>query len=213
MRSMSAVDWDARYHGPDLVWSATPNMWVAEQTRDLTPGRVLDLACGEGSNSIFLAQQGWQVTGADFAVAGLDKARTLAQSQPAPATPIQWVRADATTFTSTTAFDLVMLVYLQLPSLQRRAAIHAAWHVLAPGGILLVIAHHRDNLSGGVGGPQDPEVLYTPQDVLADLALIDPAAMIRQAQRVERAVTGHDRPALDTLVRAGKASLDQASGG
>jgi SAM-dependent methyltransferase len=170
MRSMSAADWDARYQGPDLVCSATPNMWVAEQARDLAPGRVLDLACGEGRNSIFLAQQGWQVTGADFSVAGLDKARTLAQSQPAPATPIQWVRADATAFASTAAFDLVMLVYLQLPPLQRRAAIHAAWHVLAPGGILLVIAHHRDNLSGGVGGPQDPEVLYTQQDVLADLA-------------------------------------------
>lgn len=205
MRSMSAADWDARYQGPDLVWSATPNMWVAEQTRDLTPGRVLDLACGEGRNSIWLAQQGWQVTGVDFSVAGLDKARTLAQSQPAPANSIQWMHADATTFTSTTTSDLVMLVYLQLPPLERRAAIHAAWHVLAPGGVLLVIAHHMDNLSGGVGGPQDPEVLYTQQDVLADVALIDSAAMIRQAQRVERVVTGHDRPVLDTLVLAGKA--------
>ena len=204
MKSMSAADWDARYQGPDLVWSATPNVWVAQQTQDLTPGRVLDLACGEGRNSIWLAQQGWQVTGADFSVAGLDKARALAQSQPAPATPIQWVRADATTFTSTTAFDLVMLVYLQLPPLQRFAAIHADWHVLAPGGILLVIAHHLDNLSDGVGGPQDPEVLYTQQDILDDLAPIDPTATIQQAQRMERVVAGYDRPALDTLVLARK---------
>jgi SAM-dependent methyltransferase len=201
---MSAADWDARYQGPDLVWSATPNRWVAQQTRDLVPGRALDMACGEGRNSIWLAQQGWQVTGADFSAAGLDKARMLAQSQPAPANPIQWVRADATTFTSTTEFDLVMLVYLQLPPLERRAAIHAAWQALAPGGTLLVIAHHLDNLHGGVGGPQDPEVLYTQHDVLADLVLIDPAATIQLAQRVERAVTGHDLPALDTLVQACK---------
>ena len=204
MKSMSVADWDARYQGPDLVWRTTPNMWVAQQTRDLVPGRALDLACGEGRNSIWLSQQGWQVTGADFSAAGLDKARTLAQSQPAPAHPIIWLCADATTFAGTTTFDLAMLVYLQLPPLDRRAAIHAAWSALAPGGTLLVIAHHLDNLHSGVGGPQDPEVLYTQQDVLADLAQIDPAATIQLAERVERAVTGHALPALDTLVRAGK---------
>lgn len=100
MRAMSAADWDARYQGPDLVWSSTPNMWVEQETRGLIPGRVLDLACGEGRSSIWLAQQGWQVTGADFSAAGLDKARILAQSQPPPATPIQWMCTDATTFTS-----------------------------------------------------------------------------------------------------------------
>ena len=204
MKSMSAADWDERYQGPDLVWSATPNMWVAQQTRDLVPGRALDLACGEGRNSIWLSQQGWQVTGADFSAAGLNKARTLARSQPAPAHAITWLCADATMFTSASTFDLVMLVYLQLPPHERRAAIHAAWRVLAPEGILLVIAHHLDNLHAGVGGPQDPEVLYTQQDVLADLALIDSAATIQLAQRVERAVTGHDLPALDALVRARK---------
>ena len=204
MKSMTSTDWDARYQGPDLIWSATPNMWVAQQTHDLVPGCALDLACGEGRNSIWLAQQGWQVTGVDFSSAGLDKARMLAVTQPAPATAITWRCADATTFTSATTFDLAMLVYLQLPPLLRRAAIHAAWQTLSPGGTLLVIAHHLDNLHAGVGGPQDPAVLYTEQDVLDDLALIDPAATVLLAQRVERAVAGHDRPALDTLVRASK---------
>jgi hypothetical protein len=33
MTSTSATDWDDRYRGADLVWSATPNRWVAEETQ------------------------------------------------------------------------------------------------------------------------------------------------------------------------------------
>jgi SAM-dependent methyltransferase len=148
MTSMSATDWDDRYRGTDLVWRATPNRWVAEETADLAPGRALDLACGEGRNSIFLAQQGWGVTGVAIA-----KSRRLAQAQQPPI-DIDWRCADATGFDEPGSYDLAMLVYLQLPALQRRAAIRAAWQSLRPGGVLLVIAHHSDNLAAGVGGPQ-----------------------------------------------------------
>lgn len=92
---------------------------------------------------------------------------------------------------------------MQLPQARRRAAIHAAWRVLNPGGTLLVIAHHLDNLHGGVGGPQDPEVLYRQQDVLADLPY-RARRPDRRAERAARVVAGQDRPALDTLVVAGK---------
>jgi SAM-dependent methyltransferase len=83
MTSMSAADWDSRYGGTDLVWGATPNMWVEQEIAGLTPGRALDLACGEGRNSIWLAARGWQVTGVDFSAAALAKAETLARA-PSP---------------------------------------------------------------------------------------------------------------------------------
>jgi len=78
MTSMSAADWDARYRSAELVWSATPNMWVEQETAGLMPGRALDLACGEGRNSIWLAEQGWQVTGVDFSPVAVRTARVLA---------------------------------------------------------------------------------------------------------------------------------------
>ena len=59
-------------------------------------------------------------------------------------------------------------------------------------------------LAQGVGGPQDPAVLYTAADVTADLAVIDPRAEVEIAERVERPVEGAQRPALDALVRARK---------
>jgi hypothetical protein len=97
-----------------------------------------------------------------------------------------------------------MLVYAQLPAEPRRAALRSAWDALAPNGILLVIAHHIDNLTLGVGGPQDPTVLFSEVDVVADLRTIDGSATVELAERATRAVAGGDRPALDVLVRARK---------
>ena len=204
MTSMSATDWDDRYRGTDLVWSATPNRWVAQETALLTAGRALDLACGEGRNSIFLAQQGWYVTGVDFSQEAIAKAERLEQAQQTPIT-VDWRCADATQFAEPSNYDLTMLVYLQLPAPQRRLAIRAAWQSLRSGGVLLVIAHHSDNLASGVGGPQDPAVLYTQDDVLTGLTDVGAHYTTQRAARVDRPVEGQDRPALDTLVRVAKA--------
>ena len=69
---------------------------------------------------------------------------------------------------------------------------------LAPGGTVLVVAHDLINLGEGVGGPQEPEVLYTPEDVVADLA----GLVIERAERVRRPVG--ESEAIDALVRATK---------
>ena len=198
---MSADEWDERYRGAELVWGATPNRWVEQEVTGLVAGRALDLACGEGRNSVWLAQRGWQVTGVDFSAEAIGKARALAAEV---AEPIEWLCADVTEFQRPGAFDLALIVYLQLAADQRRAAVAAGWAALAPGGTLIVIAHDSDNLAEGVGGPQDPAVLYTAADVSADLARLDLEATIERSARVERPVDGADRPALDALFRARK---------
>jgi SAM-dependent methyltransferase len=207
MTSMSAADWDSRYSGSDLIWGSAPNLWVEQETAGLPPGRALDLACGEGRNSIWLAGRGWQVTGVDFSTAALAKAETLARGHVPPAT-VRWECADVTTFRSTAPFDLAVLAYLQLPAPERLRAIMSAWNCLAPHGILLVIAHHSDNLSDGVGGPQNPDVLYSHRDVTADLGMIDCSAIVERSERASRPVAGSDRPALDVVVRARRPDPD-----
>ncbi len=207
MTSISADDWDARYRGSDLVWGAAPNVWVEQEIAALPPGRAVDLACGEGRNSVWLAARGWQVTGVDFSAAALAKAETLALGNTPPVR-IDWKCADVTTFRSRTPFDLAVLAYVQLPAPARLKAIMSAWNCLAPNGILLVIAHHPDNLADGVGGPQDPAVLYSNRDVTADLGAIDCSATVERTERVPRPVAGSDRPALDTVVRASRPGPD-----
>lgn len=75
---MDARDWDERYREKPLLWSAGPNRFIEEELADLEPGTVLDVACGEGRNSVWLARRGWDVTGVDFSPVALDRAREMA---------------------------------------------------------------------------------------------------------------------------------------
>lgn len=196
---MDARDWDERYAANELVWSNEPNQFVATELADLPPGRALDLAAGEGRNAIWLARRGWEVTAADFSQVALDKGRTLAGD-----TAVRWVCADATTWSEPAAYDLVVLAYLQLPAAQRRAAVRAAYDALVPGGTFLLVAHDSTNLAEGAGGPQDPAMLMTAEDVLADLE--GTAYDVVRAERVARTVGDRHgeepvRTAWDCLVR------------
>lgn len=196
---MKAEQWDERYRSTDLVWGTPPNRWVERELADLAPGRALDLACGEGRNALWLAARGWQVSAIDFSAVALDKGRAL-ESRQAPPTRVDWVHADATTYRCAEHVDLALLCYLQLPRAEWRAALMRAADALGSGGTLLVIGHDSTNIADGVGGPQDPAVLFTAADVVADLAGTD--LVIERAEAVHRPVDGADRPAVDALVRA-----------
>lgn len=176
---MDADAWDERYAASELVWSAEPNRFVAEELAALPPGRAADLAAGEGRNAIWLARRGWQVTAVDFSQVALDKGRRLAGD-----TPVEWVRGDATSWQSSEPLDLAVLAYLQLVAHERRAAVRGAVGSLAPGGTFLLVAHDTTNLTEGTGGPQDPAVLMTAEDVLADLDGIE--VEVLRAERVAR---------------------------
>lgn len=197
---MSSADWDRRYAGSDLLWTATPNRFLVAEAGDLAPGRALDLATGEGRNAVWLAEQGWQVVGVDFSEAGLAKARRLAAARDVEA---EWVAADLLEYRpEPRAFDLVLVFYLQLPESERPPILRAAADAVAAGGTLLALAHDSSNLEHGHGGPRNPDVLYTPDDVVRDL---DGSGLeIERADVVQRPVETPDgeRIALDALVRA-----------
>ena len=78
---MDRHDWDARYAGEQLVWSAEPNRFLVAEVDGLPPGRALDVACGEGRNAIWLAEHGWMVTAVDFSAVAIDKGRRLAAAR------------------------------------------------------------------------------------------------------------------------------------
>ena len=144
---------------------------VAAELAGLPPGRALDLAAGEGRNALWLADRGWEVTAVDFSLAGLDKGRTLqTRHERGRDLHIDWVHADVLAYDSGPAtYDLALIAYLQLPAAQRSVAVRRAFTALRDGGTLFVVAHDSTNLDEGTGGPQDATVLYTAQDVLADL--------------------------------------------
>lgn len=191
---MKRDGWNRRYAGSELLWTAEPNRFLVAEISGLPPGRALDLACGEGRNAVWLAERGWEVTGVDFADVGLDKARGLAAARGVDPT---WVEADLLDYDPPPeAFDLVVILYLQLSADERHRVLRSAAAAIAPGGTLLVVAHDRSNLEHGHGGPQDPRMLATPQEVAGDLDGLE----IQFAKVVER--RDGDLVALDLLVRA-----------
>ncbi|MFC7217494.1 class I SAM-dependent methyltransferase [Streptomyces polyrhachis] len=191
--------WDDRYADADLVWGAEPNRWVARETGPLPPGRALDLAAGEGRNALWLAGRGWRVTAVDFSSVGVERGRRLTAEAPAEVGGrVTWVCADVLAYEPERgAYELVLLSYLHLPAGERGPALRTAAGALAPGGSLLVVGHDTTNLTEGTGGPKDARVLFTPADVLADLAGAGLEAV--RAERVLRPVPQPDGRTVDAV--------------
>ena len=193
---MKREDWDARYAGVTNRWSAKPNRFLVSEVGNLEPGRALDLACGEGQNAIWLATLGWDVVGVDYSEIAVSKARERATQEGAE---VDFVCADLVEYEpAREAFDLVVILYLHIPSTQR-ASVHAkASAALAAGGTFLLLGHDLANLTDGVGGPSDPDILYAADEIAAEL----PGLEIEKATTVLRDVAGEERDAIDTIVRA-----------
>jgi SAM-dependent methyltransferase len=189
--------WDRRYAAAELIWSAAPNRLLEAEVTNLAPGRALDLGAGEGRNAIWLAERGWKVTAVDFSTVALKKGRRLARARRAR---VRWILADLLEFRPQwAAFDLVLMVFIQLHRVELLRVLTRAREALAPGGTLIVIGHDTSNLDRGIGGPQDPDRLYTAADIAAAL----PDLRIRRAEAVARPVATEDgeRVAIDAVVR------------
>jgi len=201
--------WDTRYGGEELVWTSRANQFLVAEVAGMKPGSAVDLACGEGRNSVWLAEQGWKVTGVDFSSAGLAKGRRLAEEHHVDVT---WVHSPVETWTPPVdGFGLVAVFYLQLHQPARSAALSVAASAVAPGGTLLVVAHDIDNLTRGFGGPPNADVLYSVDEVVGVARAA--GLTVERAEQVPRIVDSATGPreAIDTLVRARRAGGDGAA--
>jgi len=191
--------WDERHAARQPIESFEPDPTLVDEIGSLRPGRALDLGAGDGRNAIWLAIQGWQVTAVDFSQVALDRGRALAT---ASGVRVEWQLADLLEWSpGASRFDLVTLFFIHLPSDERRDVYARAAAAVAPGGTLLIVGHDRTNLVDGVGGPQDPTVLFTPGEIAADLA----GFRVDRADVARRRVLDGDGP-IDAIVRAVRVS-------
>jgi len=206
MASFKQGYWDERYAASELVWGAEPNRFVAEHFAPRAAGgRVLDLACGEGRNAIWLAEQGFEVTAVDFSRVALDRGARLAQQRRAA---VDFVHADVESYEpEPDAFAWVVVAYLQLPSRQMQNVWSRAARAVAPEGGLFAIGHALANLESGHAGPRDPDVLWQVDVVAAEL--VRAGLSVDDARDVERPVVDAPRPAIDARIVARR---DAASG-
>ena len=176
--------WDARYEAKGALWGAEPNQFLVEIAGILEPGTALDLGCGQGRNSFWLASRGFAVTGLDLSPVAIEQAREVADEL---GVNLSFESVDLTRWDpSGRVWDLVVLTYMHL-SEERRPVVHgAAKRAVAPGGRIVVIAHHLDNFEHGVGGPPIPGLLFTEQqlaDDFSDLEILRNEKVIRTTEQ------------------------------
>jgi SAM-dependent methyltransferase len=180
--------WEERYQGTTAVWSGRPNHWLVAEAAGLPPGTALDAGSGEGGDALWLASRGWQVTAVDFAATALERGARAAAAAGL-ADRVSWVQADLRTWTPTGSYDLVSVQFLH-PAPEVRAAVFGRLAAaVAPGGTLLIVGHHVDDLIGGEHRPHPPEMFFGTEELAAGL---DPADWDIAADLRKRPATGHE---------------------
>jgi SAM-dependent methyltransferase len=70
--------WNGKFSDPKTAFNRAPNQMLVEAIRERKPGLAVDLGMGEGRNAVYLAQQGWQVTGVDMSDVAVGQAKKRA---------------------------------------------------------------------------------------------------------------------------------------
>lgn len=158
--------WDTGQSPPELVD-------IIEGPDGLAPGYALDLGCGTGTNSLYLARHGWRVNGIDFAAPAIAQAeakRDQAQREGAiPSGALRFVRGDATSLSAngiTGPYTLLLdmgCLHGVMPEGQRRYAQGLA-EVAAPQALYLLYAFAPGAGAGPAHGLTEDEVraLFAP---------------------------------------------------
>lgn len=203
--------WQQRYGGVDRVWSGRVNHALRELAADWSPGRSLDLGCGEGGDVLWLAERGWNATGIDLSEHAVARARAAARERGLDTA--RFIAADLGEWADDPAridglddapdregFDLVTASFFQSPvELPRERILRAAARGVAPGGRVVVIAHAAaPDWAPGHGGD-----FPTPEHDLAVLNL-DPndwdVEVAEVREREGRAPDGASATFLDSIV-------------
>ncbi len=188
-RMWSAEFWDERYASAERIWSGRPNQRLVEQASDLVPGRALEIGCGEGADAIWLAQQGWRVTGVDVSRVALDKAATHA-TEVGVADAVDWQQVDVLAWTPDPVYDLVSAQFMHVPGKVRDELFTRLAAAVRPGGSFLVVGHDFSDTATTIRRPHHYDLYFAADDIAG---LLDPEHWrIAYAGSQPREMTGPD---------------------
>jgi SAM-dependent methyltransferase len=154
----------------DVVARRPPNAYLTAAAAGLPPGRALDAGCGHGSEALWLAAQGWQVTGVDFSAAALAHARSTAESAGTEiAARVEWVEADLAVWAPESGqYDLVISLYVHVAG-SAQEMVRRMGAGVAPGGSLLMVGHLPVDPATGAPTPAAGQVQVSVESAVAAL--------------------------------------------
>jgi len=169
------VDWDSRFAGEEYLFGIEPADALKRHLPMLVDaGRTLVVADGEGRNSTFLAQQGFEVVAQDYSPVAVAKAQKLAAQK---SVEIEFRVSDIHDFDWTEEeYDNVVAIFIQFVAPDRQAYVFEGLKsALAPGGTLLLHGYTPEQINFGTGGPPNADHMYTSQmlnDAFHDLDIL-----------------------------------------
>src|SRR5881628_1769817 len=161
--------WEAHYGERERIWSGRVNAQLPGILADVSPGRALDLGCGEGGDAVWLAENGWQVTAVDVSATVIGRAAAAAEARGVR-DRIVFERHDLSDSFPEGIFDLVSAQFLHSTvRLERPQILRHAADAIAPGGRLVIVDH-------AAAPPFSKKVPHdhpfpTPEEVLTELDL------------------------------------------
>lgn len=133
--------WQERYAQSHSRTRGKAGQLLQDLVAELPPGRVLELGCSTGDDSLWLAEQGWQVTAVDISSHAIQTATRLAQAAGLLA-QIEFEACDLTQSIPKGEFELVCALYFQSPfDFPRAEILRQASAQIVSGGHLLVVTH------------------------------------------------------------------------
>jgi cyclopropane fatty-acyl-phospholipid synthase-like methyltransferase len=156
---------------------------VVDQVPHLKAGRALDIGCGTGTTSVYLAQQGWHVTGIDFIRAAVRQAKAKARGAGV-ANRTQFVVGDVTKLASlrlSPRYDLAIDIGCShaVPVSLRTRYVEQLAECMSSGALLMSYMHYPRE--GGQSGltPEEAQPLYSPHFDIENIVIGDDTASRR----------------------------------
>ncbi|MHA7305463.1 class I SAM-dependent methyltransferase [Arthrobacter sp. TMN-49] len=201
--------WNERYGNSGKIWSGNPNPQLVAEAAALNSGspqqprKALDVGCGEGADSMWLAHQGWHVTGVDISTVALQRAAAHA-AELELAGAVTWEQHDLLAWAPPAAsFDLVSAQFMHLPRPDRETLFARLDEAVAHGGTLIIVGHAPSDIEAGAHRALGKDMFFTAREIADSL---DPTQWdVVVAESRPRSAAGHDGESItihDEVLRA-----------
>jgi SAM-dependent methyltransferase len=164
--------WNERYGQEAYAYGTEPNAFFKSQLDQLSPGRLLLPAEGEGRNAVYAAKKGFKVSAYDWSEAACAKATKLAEQHQVKI-DYQICSLEHLAF-APEQFDALAMIYVHFAQTIRSQNLTRLLSLLKPGGSFIFEAFSDNHLdyqerNPAIGGPKDPQVLYSLEGLLSEL--------------------------------------------